>query len=174
MNPQAPAPAEKPNFEFQGSSFAPPEPSFIWRGFKVVVGLAAETPLSAIGMLILAIVLQVLLPPLAGCFFSLSLSTIASKFIWKILLLFRFEALDTLGRAALRFQQEHPYLQLVAAIAAVGLAVVSAIASILAAAALGVFNGIVAEANHRYMLIEKKRQEQAAGKPQHLTEILIS
>jgi hypothetical protein len=95
--------------------------------------------------------------------------------VWKIVLLFRLDALDNLERGALRFQQEHSYLQLVAAIAAIGLAALSATLSIIACAALGIFNGIIAEANHRYMLIEKNRQEAKAGEsPQQLTEILIS
>lgn len=145
--------------EFNGS-FAPSKPFILWRGLKVVVGYAAETPLSAVGFFILAIVLRVLLPPLAGCGFAIAIGTIGSKYIWKILVLFKVEAFNTLETKALTFQKNHPYVQAICIIASFALAILTTVGSILAGTFIGIFNGIIVEANHRFMIIEKKRGEE--------------
>lgn len=164
-------PPRDPTLEFQGS-FAPPKPSLFWRGIRVVVGLAAETPLAVIGFLILGIVLNVLMPPLAGCCFAISLGTLSSKLLWKILTKFRFEFFNLTERKALAFQKNHPYLQAASVAAAFALTILSPLASCLAGAAVGIFNGIIAEANHRFILIEKNRREEEELAPRQLNAAL--
>jgi len=149
--------------EFDGE-FAPKKPSFIWRGFRIAVGFASETPLSVLGFLVLGVVLRVLFPPLAGAAFALSLATLASKFTWKVLSLTNVQVFHTIERWAVTFQQEHPYLQAALVAAAFGLAILSEGLSILAGTLLGIFNGIIVETNHRYMIIEKKRLEAASNR----------
>lgn len=162
---------QDPCLEFEGS-FAPKQPSIFWRGAKVVIGLIAETPLSVIGFLILGIVLQVLFPPLSGCCFVLAFATLASKFLWKILTPLQFNILNELERNAVSFQEQHPYFQAACLAAAFGLAIISSLASVLAAAALGIFNGIVAEANLRYIITEKKRAEENTSLSKQMNEVL--
>lgn len=144
------------SLDFEGS-FAPPQPSFLWRGFKVVVGLITETPLAAVGFIIAGLVMNVLFPPLAAICFALAAATFSSKFLWKILCFTDLSIIHTIERRAVQFQEEHPFLQAAALACAAGLLIISQIASILAAVLLGVFNGIVAEANHRFALAEKHR-----------------
>lgn len=144
------------SFDFQGS-FAPPQPSFLWRGFKVVVGLITETPLSVLGFIIAGLVMTVLFPPVAAPCFALAAATFSSKFLWKILCITDLSLIHTIERKAVQFQEDHPFLQAIALASTVGLLIVSQLASILAAALLGVYNGIVAEANHRFVLAEKNR-----------------
>lgn len=144
------------SLEFQGS-FAPPQPSILWRGFKVIVSLLSETPLSVLGFIIAGLVMTVLFPPLSITCFFLAASTLASKWIWKTLSLGDFSLIGSIERKAVKFQMDHPYLQAAFVVSSFALLIISEIASILAAIMIGVFNGIVAEANLRFTIVEKNR-----------------
>lgn len=130
-----------------------------WKGWKVTKNFVKETPAYVGAILVVAVVLQFVFPPLAPALFGIAIGFVATRIAVKVIDRHNPMTLDRVMERAEKFRQDNPKFQILTFTAAIVLGPFWGLGRVIAGLGVGGFGALILPydlAQHRLRIAADK------------------
>lgn len=139
--------------EFPCSSFYPTIKNKLVRGFQFTANIVRIVGLETLAAIVTAVVLHLIFPPLAPCFYGLAAATLLTRLVVKVIDYYNVSLLRAIKIKAMQLVEKFTYLQIVVLAVAMVAGCFLPVLGCIIASILGIYNGLITD-----MLYYKKIQ----------------